>query len=93
MINDDGDLREIAVVAFIMTTAVARSSSRCTCNEIGILTTSATVHDCCGIDSWATELAEAGWAIHDDISGKDWSDLVLGNDAIGLLIAHGEMFC
>ncbi|TEY59657.1 hypothetical protein BOTCAL_0189g00100 [Botryotinia calthae] len=76
-----------------MTTAIARGGSRCTCDEEGILTTSATVHDCCCINSWATELADVDWAIHDDVSGKNWGDLVLGNDAIGLLIAHGEMFC
>ncbi|TGO08171.1 hypothetical protein BTUL_0222g00080 [Botrytis tulipae] len=87
--NACGDLIEIAVVAFIVTTAIARGGSWCTRNERSVLTTFATGHDGCCINSWAAELAKVGWMIHDDIFGKNWSDLVLRNNGLELLIAHG----
>ncbi|TGO48734.1 hypothetical protein BCON_0231g00180 [Botryotinia convoluta] len=77
-----------------MTTAIARGGSRCTCDERGVLTTSATGHDGYCINSWAAELAEIGWVIHDDTCGKNWGDLVLGSNAVELLIAHSILtFC
>ncbi|TGO87644.1 hypothetical protein BPOR_0213g00150 [Botrytis porri] len=59
-----------------MTTAITRSGSWCTFNERSALTTSATGHDGCCINSWAAELAEVGLVIHHDNFGKSWGDLV-----------------
>ncbi|TGO77873.1 hypothetical protein BELL_0087g00080 [Botrytis elliptica] len=60
MTNACGDLIEIAVVTFIVTTAIARGGSWCTRNERSVLTTFATGHDGCCINSWAAELAKVG---------------------------------
>ncbi|KAF5873221.1 uncharacterized protein Bfra_008500 [Botrytis fragariae] len=78
------------LVAFIVTTAIARGGSWCTRNERSALTTFATGHDGYCINSWAAELVEVGWVIHGDIFGKNWGSLVLRNNGLELLIAHGD---